>query len=175
MRLWWKLLKQAASSASPFDTIIDVSQFISVSRFQPFAAETARVMLKNLSASLCSPARLAAAASFAPLVKALSPDHKVAFWEEVKKRLDERLAKEGESEVLDVFHFFLGNYNTESAHQVLSEMLKTYGSCISAFAQNAFPNPAADIPRVIQLCFKCVQDSAKNIVDVSCLWIHVLH
>ena len=61
-------------------------------------------MLKNLSASLCSPAREAAALSCAPLLKALSPDHKVAFWEEVKKRLEERVAKEGESEVLsDLF------------------------------------------------------------------------
>jgi hypothetical protein len=61
-------------------------------------------MLKNLSASLCSPAREAAARSCAPLLKALSPDHKVAFWEEVKKRLEERVSKEGESEVLsDLF------------------------------------------------------------------------
>jgi hypothetical protein len=73
--------------------------------YQPFAAETARVMLKNLSAKLCVPARLSAAASFVPLMKALLPDHKVPFWEDVKKRLDERLAIEGESEVL--IHFFI--------------------------------------------------------------------
>jgi hypothetical protein len=63
-------------------------------------------MLKNLSAALTSPVRLSAASSYVPLMKALLPDHKVAFWEEVKKRMDERLPKEGEPEVL-VLGFFL--------------------------------------------------------------------
>jgi hypothetical protein len=49
-------------------------------------------------------------------------------------------------------------------------MLKAYGACISIFGQAAFSNPAVDIPRVIQVCLKCVQESAKQIVDVSLLW-----
>ena len=62
-------------------------------------------MLKNLGASLCNAARESAASSCAPLLKALLPDHKVAFWEEFKKRAEERLSKEGDSEVLDEFRF----------------------------------------------------------------------
>jgi len=79
-----------------------------MSRYQPFAADTARVMLKNLSAPLCSKAREAAALSCGPLLKALSPDHRAAFWAEVKKRLDERILKEGDSDVIsDLFHVLL--------------------------------------------------------------------
>jgi hypothetical protein len=48
-------------------------------------------------------------------------------------------------------------------------MLKSYGSCISFLGQTAFSEPASDIPGVIQRCFKCVQDSAKQVVDVSSL------
>jgi hypothetical protein len=80
------------------------------SSFQPFAVDTARVMLKNLGASLCNAARLSAALSCAPLLKALLPDHKVAFWEEFKKRAEERISKEGDSEVLDAFHFFMSTF-----------------------------------------------------------------
>ncbi len=71
-------------------------------------------MLKNLSAALTSPVRLSAAASYVPLMKALSPDHKVAFWEEVKKRMDERLPKEGEPEVLEVFLIFMATFALNS-------------------------------------------------------------
>jgi hypothetical protein len=126
-------------------------------------------MLKNLSAALTSPVRLSAASSYVPLMKALLPDHKVAFWEEVKKRMDERLPKEGEPEVLVLGFFdFHGNFCAQFVLQVLSEMLKTYASCISAFGpEKAFSDPAADIPRVIQLGFNCVKDSAKKIADVS--------
>lgn len=67
--------------------------------FQPFAADTARVMLKNLGASLCTGARLASASSCSLLLKTLSLEHRAPFWEEVKKRVNERLEKEGDAQV----------------------------------------------------------------------------
>jgi hypothetical protein len=51
--------------------------------------------------------------------------------------------------------------------------MKAYGACLSFLGQAAFSNPAVDIPRVIEVCLKCVQESAQQIVDVSLLWTHV--
>jgi hypothetical protein len=70
--------------------------------FRPFAADTARVMLKNLGASMCSGARLASASSCCLLLKALSPEQKASFWEDVKIRLNARLEKEGDAQVCSV-------------------------------------------------------------------------
>ena len=70
-------------------------------------------MLKNLGASLCNGARLFAASSCPPLLKALSPEHRSSFWEEVKKRLNERLQKEGDAEVVVVLQYFYCNFCIE--------------------------------------------------------------
>jgi hypothetical protein len=57
---------------------------------------------------------------------------------------------------------------TERIIQVLGAMFAAYGSGITIFGQAAFSDPAADIPRIIQLCFKAVQESAQDIVNVCC-------
>jgi hypothetical protein len=59
-------------------------------------------MLKNLGASLCTGARWASASSCSLLLKILSPELRASFWEEVKKRLNERLEKEGDASVCSV-------------------------------------------------------------------------
>jgi hypothetical protein len=63
---------------------------------------------------------------------------------------------------------FYCNFFTVRIVQVLAAMLSAYSSGITTFGQAAFSDPASDIPRVIQLCFKSVQDSAQNIVNVCC-------
>ena len=57
---------------------------------------------------------------------------------------------------------------TERIIQVLGALFAAYGSGITSFGQAAFSDPAADIPRIIQLCFKAVQESAQDIVNVCC-------
>jgi hypothetical protein len=86
--------------------LLNFLQPVFISSYQPFAADTARVILKNLGASLCNTAKVSAASSCALLLQAFPPDQKVAFWECVKQRLDERLEKEGNAEVLRSVRLF---------------------------------------------------------------------